>query len=102
MNGQRALLPVGNEMSRKENAMKSMPAILLSLIVTASRAYAAGGATGGEEFGLFTIGFISLGVLILLFQFVPVLLLVVGMVGAMLKNPEKKSKIELASAGKIA
>lgn len=82
--------------------MKTAYAALPYLIITASPAWAAIGATGTEEIGPLAIGFISFGVLILLFQFVPVLLLIVGMVGATSKKSEKKNIIELASADKIA
>ncbi len=82
--------------------MRTMSATLFSLIVTASQAYAAGGATEGEELGLLALGLISFGLLILLFQFVPALMLIGGMIGATFNSSEKKSKIGLVSADKIA
>lgn len=89
-------------MNQKENVMRTLSATLFTLIITASQACAAAGAAEGGELGLLAIGFISFGVLILLFQFVPALLLVGGMVFALFRNPAKKNNNELASADKIA
>lgn len=87
--------------SQKENVMRTLYATLFSLIITAAQAYAAAGAVEGEGVSLLAIGFISFGVLILLFQFVPALLLIGGMVVALFKTTDKKSS-GLASADKIA
>ena len=82
--------------------MRTMSATLFTLIITASQACAAARVAEGDELGLLAIGFISFGVLILLFQFVPALLLIGGMIGALFNTSEKNNNNELASADKIA
>lgn len=78
--------------------MRTISATLFCLIVTVSHAFAAAG--GGEELGFLAIGFISFGVLIVLFQFVPALLLIGGMVAGLFKSAEKKNDKGLARADK--
>ncbi|MBC7963914.1 MAG: hypothetical protein H7Y05_13345 [Steroidobacteraceae bacterium] len=82
--------------------MKTITATLLSLIISAAQAFASSGAAEGEELSLLAIGFISFGVLIVLFQFVPALLLIGGMVAGLFKAGEKKNEKELARADKEA
>jgi hypothetical protein len=89
-------------MTPKENIMKTMSATLFSLIITASQALALSGATEGGELSLLAIGFISFGILIVLFQFVPALLLIGGMIPGLLTVVEKKSDNELTRANKTA
>lgn len=80
--------------------MKTMSATILSLIIFATQAFASSGAAEGEELGLLAIGFISFGVLIVLFQFVPALLLIGSMVAGLFKSGQKKNAKEMARADK--
>lgn len=82
--------------------MKPVIATILSLIISASQAIASTGATGSEDLGLLAIGFISFGVLIILFQFVPALLLIGGMIASLFTAGEKKNEHELSRANKSA
>lgn len=59
--------------------MRTISAMLTSLIITASQALAAGGAAEGEGLGLLAIFFIGFGVMIVLFQFIPGIMLMAGM-----------------------
>ena len=60
--------------------MKTMSATVISLVVTASRALAAGGATEGRGYGLLTECLLGLFVVIFLFQFIPGITLLIGTV----------------------
>ncbi len=82
--------------------MKPITATILSLIISVSQAFASTGTTGSDDLGLLAIGFISFGVLIILFQFVPVLLLIAGMIAGLFKAGEKKNEHELSRANKSA
>lgn len=82
--------------------MKTISATLLSMIITTSQAFAASGVAEAEELSLLAIGFISFGVLIILFQFVPALLLIGGMIAGLFKAGEKKNQGDLARADKSA
>lgn len=80
--------------------MKTISATILSLLITAAQACASSGAGNGEDFSLMAIGFISFGVLIVLFQFIPGLLLFGGMIAGLFKTSEKKNNATLAGADK--
>jgi hypothetical protein len=82
--------------------MKTMPAIILALLATTAQAFASSGAAESEDLSMLAIGFISFGVLIILFQFVPALLLIGGMVAGLFKAGEKKNGKDLASADKTS
>lgn len=59
--------------------MRAISATLTTLMITASQALAAGGAPEGEGLGILAACFIGLGVMIVLFQFIPGIMLMVGM-----------------------
>lgn len=59
--------------------MRAISAMLISLIITASQALAAGGTSEGESLGLLAIFFIGFGIMIVLFQFIPGIMLMAGM-----------------------
>lgn len=70
--------------------MKTISTILLSLLVTVSYALASGG-TGVEGLGLMGAFFIAFGVLVVLHQFVPGLILLGGMLKGIFSSTEKKA-----------
>jgi hypothetical protein len=53
--------------------------MLISLIITASQALAANGAPEAGSLGLLAIFFIGFGAMIILFQFIPGIMLMAGM-----------------------
>jgi hypothetical protein len=59
-------------------------------MITASRALAAGGGAEGEGLSLFATFFIAFGILIVLFQFIPGIMLLVGMLKGIFSAGEKK------------
>ena len=59
--------------------MRAISAMLISLMITASQALAAGAAPEAEGLGLLATLFIGFGVMIVMFQFVPGIMLMVGM-----------------------
>jgi len=70
--------------------MRTVSATLLSLMITASAALAAGRGTEGEGMGMFAALFIAFGILIVLFQFIPGIMLLVGMLKGIFSANEKK------------
>jgi len=82
--------------------MKTMSATMFALLATTSQAFASGGTSGTEDLSLLAVGFISFGVLIVLFQFVPALLLVGGMLAGLFNAGEKKNGKDLARARRSA
>jgi hypothetical protein len=62
--------------------MKTISATFLSLIITASYALASAGSTDGEGLSLLATFFIAFGILIVMFQFIPGIMLF----GTMLKG----------------
>lgn len=70
--------------------MKTTLKIVLSLLVTATYALAAGG-TEAEGLGFMTILFIAFGVLIVMFQFVPGLMLFATMLRGIFSPRDKKA-----------
>lgn len=82
--------------------MKTMLTTILAMLATTSQAIASNGAGNGEDLSMLAIGFISFGVLIVLFQFVPALLLLGGMIAGLFKAGEKKAGKDLARADKIS
>ncbi|MGD0585334.1 MAG: hypothetical protein ABSA86_06110 [Oryzomonas sp.] len=59
--------------------MKTLSTTILSLVITVSQAMASSGSADGEGLSLLATFFISFFVLIILFQFVPGIMLFVGM-----------------------
>lgn len=70
--------------------MKTIAAILLSIAISVSRALASGGREF-EDLGVLAISFIAFGVLIVVFQFVPGLMLLGGMLKEMFAASGKKT-----------
>jgi hypothetical protein len=60
--------------------MKAISAATMSLIATATKAMAATEANGSEGMGMLAMFFIGFGVLVVLFQFVPGIMLLTGIV----------------------
>ncbi|QEM67609.1 hypothetical protein FO488_05215 [Geobacter sp. FeAm09] len=72
--------------------MKTVSATLLSLMITAGTALAAGGGAEGEGLSLLATFFIAFGILIVLFQFVPGIMLLVGMLKGAFSASGKKAQ----------
>jgi hypothetical protein len=60
-------------------------------MITAGAALAAGGGTGGEGMSMMATLFIAFGVLIVLFQFIPGIMLLIGMLKGIFSASEKKT-----------
>jgi hypothetical protein len=60
-------------------------------LITAGVALAAGGGTNGEGISMLATLFIAFGVLIVMFQFIPGILLLVGMLRGIFSASEKKT-----------
>ncbi len=75
--------------------MKTLYAVVLSLIITATQALASGGGDG-EGLSLLATFFIGFGVLVVLFQFIPGLMLFGCMLKSLFSSSEKKSEKALA------
>jgi len=71
--------------------MKTLSTTLLSLLITAGVALAAGGGAEGESMSMLATLFIAFGVLIVMFQFIPGIILLVGMLKGIFSPSEKKS-----------
>ncbi len=70
--------------------MRAISAILTTLMITASQAMAAGGAPEGEGLGILAACFIGFGIMIVMFQFVPGIMLMVGMLKGILSLGRKE------------
>ena len=77
--------------------MKALPAMLISLTVTASRVLASSGAPEGGRSGLMTECLIALLVMIVVFQFIPGMTLFVGMLKAMFAPGKRETQASPAS-----
>lgn len=71
--------------------MKTIYAITLALMITGSQAVAFGGGIGGNGISLLTTLLISFGAMIILFQFIPGIMLFFGMLKGLYSPAEKKS-----------
>ncbi|KAB0666577.1 hypothetical protein F6V25_03945 [Oryzomonas japonica] len=71
--------------------MRTLSATLLSLMITATKVLAAGGGSEGEGLGLLATFFIAFGILIVLFQFIPGVMLFVGMLKGIFSAGDEKS-----------
>jgi hypothetical protein len=83
--------------------MKTVYATVLSLMITGTQALAAGGGSEGEGLSLLATFFIAFGVLIIMFQFVPGIMLFVGMLKGLFSSAEKKQHeavVENGEAGR--
>jgi len=72
--------------------MKTILTFVLSLLVTGTYALASEG-TGIEGMGLVTTFFIAFGVLIVMFQFIPGLMLLGGMLKGIFSPADKKAPV---------
>lgn len=71
--------------------MKTISAIIVSLLITGTHALASGNGTNGEGLGLLVTFLIAFGILVIVFQFVPGLLLFGGMIKGLFSPADKKS-----------
>ena len=71
--------------------MKTLATTLLSMLITAGGAMAAGGGAEGEGMSMLATLFIAFGVLIVMFQFIPGIMLLVGMLRGIFSASEKKT-----------
>lgn len=71
--------------------MKTIIATILSLLITTTQVLAIGNAGNGETLGLLTTFFIAFGILIILFQLLPGLMLFGGMIKGLFSSTEKKT-----------
>ena len=70
--------------------MKTLYAIAIALVISGTQALASGGGGKGDELGLLAIFFIAFGVLIVMFQLVPGIILFFGMLKSLFSSAEKK------------
>lgn len=83
--------------------MKVISAAMLSLLITGTQALASVNNGGDSEgLGFMATLFIGFGVLIILFQSVPALLLLTGMVKGLFSSADKKPSEANAGSGKNA
>ena len=69
--------------------MRAISAMLISIMISASQALAASGAAEGEGLGILAACFIGFGVMIVMFQFIPGILLMAGMLKGVLSLGRK-------------
>jgi len=70
--------------------MRTVSATLVSLLITATRAMAMGGAGESEGLGLLATFFIAFGILVVLFQFIPGIMLFAGMLKGLFSAGDAK------------
>lgn len=78
--------------------MKTMSAAIISLLMTVSQAVASGSGGEVESLSLMAIFFIGFGALIILFQAVPAILLLTGMIKGIFAAADKKPSEALAGS----
>lgn len=71
--------------------MKTLYATVVALLITGTQALASGGGGDGEGLSLLATFFIAFAVMVVLFQFIPGLMLFGGMLAALFKSSEKKT-----------
>ncbi len=69
--------------------MRAISAMLTTLMITASQALAAGGAPEGEGLGILAACFIGFGIMVVMFQFIPGIMLMAGMLKGILSLGRK-------------
>lgn len=77
--------------------MKSIITALLAILASVIQAHSASGTVAGEELSLQAIGFISFGIMIVLFQFVPAAILFGGLVAGLIRRGEQNRDKGLTS-----
>jgi chromate transport protein ChrA len=70
--------------------MKTMSATIISLLITATYALASGNGSDGEGLSIMATLFIGFGCLIVMFQFVPVVIMLTGLIRGLLSPADKK------------
>ena len=70
----------------KTTVMKTVYATILTLVITASQTFTSGGSVGVEGLSLLTICFVGFVSLVVVFQLVPAVILLVGMLKALVSN----------------
>ena len=78
--------------------MKVMAAAIISLLIAGTQSLASANGGNGEGLGLMATFFIAFGILIIIFQLVPGLLLFGGMVKGLFSPTGKKSSEALAGS----
>jgi hypothetical protein len=76
----------------KTTAMKTAYATILTLVITASHAFAGGGSFGVEGLSLLTICFVGFVALVIVFQLVPAVILMGGMLKALFSLTRKSDE----------
>ena len=76
--------------------MKTLSATIVAMLITVTQAMASGNADSGEGLGFLAILFIGFGVLIIVFQTIPAVLLFAGMAKGLLSPADKKADEALA------
>jgi len=71
--------------------MKTMYATIISLLISATYALASGNGGNGEGLGFMATLFIGFGILILVFQTIPAILLFTGLLKGLLSPADKKA-----------
>lgn len=71
--------------------MKTIIATTLSLLITATKVLAIGNTGTGEGLGLLATFLIAFGILVVLFQLLPGLMLFAGMVKGLFSSAENKT-----------
>ncbi len=71
--------------------MKVLIAMVLSLLITVTQALASGGGEGRAELSLLTMLFMGFGALIIVFQLVPAVILLGGMIRGLVSPAEKET-----------
>ena len=79
--------------------MKTVYATILSLSITGTKALASGGGGDGEGLSLLATFFIAFGVLVVMFQFVPGIMLFFGMLKGLFSSTEKNTTEAVAGNG---
>jgi uncharacterized protein YqgC (DUF456 family) len=83
---------------QRENVMKTVYATILSILITGTHALASGNGVNHEGLSLLATFFIAFGILVIIFQLVPGLLLFGGMIKGLFSPADKKSHEFLAGS----
>lgn len=78
--------------------MKTTTATIMALLVTATQALATGQGSSTEGLSLFATIFMAFGVMIVLFQLIPGVMLFVGMLKGLFSTTSGKSRATLSSS----
>ena len=78
--------------------MKALYAMIISLVITGTKTLAATGAKNDDSLGLMATFFIAFGILIIVFQLVPGLMLFGGMLKGLFSSADKSTGEAVAAA----